>query len=50
MKEIAQILNISVHTVQFHKNGLMAELGMPTTADLTRYPAEHGIVGLVISP
>lgn len=45
MKEIAQILNISVRTVEFHKNGIMAELGFRTTAELTRYALDHGIAG-----
>lgn len=45
LKEIAQILNISVRTVEFHKNGLMQVLGFRTTAELTRYAIDHGIVG-----
>ena len=44
MKEIAQILNISVRTVEFHKNGIMQELGFRSTAELTRYALDHGIV------
>jgi DNA-binding NarL/FixJ family response regulator len=43
MKEIAGILAISVRTVEFHKNGIMQELGFRTTAELTRYAIEHGI-------
>jgi DNA-binding NarL/FixJ family response regulator len=46
MKEIAQILKISVRTVEFHKNGIMQELGFRTTAELTRYAFEHGIAGV----
>jgi DNA-binding NarL/FixJ family response regulator len=46
MKEIAQILQISVRTVEFHKNGIMEELGLRTTAELTRYALDHGIAGL----
>lgn len=45
LKEIGQILNISVRTVEFHKNGLMQVLGFRTTAELTRYALDHGIVG-----
>jgi DNA-binding NarL/FixJ family response regulator len=45
MKEIAQILNISVRTVEFHKNSIIQELGFRTTAELTRYALEHGIAG-----
>jgi DNA-binding NarL/FixJ family response regulator len=42
-KEIAAILNISVKTVEFHKAGIMQELGLRTTAELTRYAIQHGI-------
>jgi DNA-binding NarL/FixJ family response regulator len=44
LKEIAQILGISVRTVEFHKNGIMNELGCRTTAELTRYALAHGIL------
>lgn len=43
-KEIAAALNISPKTVEFHRNGLMDELGVRTTAELTRYALAHGIV------
>ncbi len=43
MKEIAAILNISVRTVEFHKNCIMQELGFRSTAELTRYAVDHGI-------
>jgi DNA-binding NarL/FixJ family response regulator len=46
LKEIAHLLSISVRTVEFHKNGLMQVLGFRTTAELTRYAVEHGIVGV----
>ncbi len=42
-KEIASILKISPKTVEFHKSGIMEELGIRTTAELTRYAIEHGI-------
>lgn len=42
-KEIAVILNVSLKTVDFHKAKLMDELGLRTTAELTRYALEHGI-------
>ncbi len=45
MKEIAQLLQISVRTVEFHKNGLMEELGLRTTAELTRYALDQKIAG-----
>lgn len=43
-KEVAGILNISVKTVDFHKAGIVEELGLRTTAELTRYAIEHGMV------
>lgn len=44
-KEIAAVLNISLKTVDFHKAKLMDELGLRTTAELTRYAIEHGVAG-----
>ena len=44
-KEIAAILKISVKTIDFHKSALMEELGLHSTAELTRYAIEHGITG-----
>jgi len=43
MKEIARILAISVRTVEFHKNGLIQQLGMRTVAELTRYALDQKI-------
>ncbi len=43
-KEISTLLSISVKTVEFHKNALMNELGVRTTAELTRYALMHGII------
>jgi DNA-binding NarL/FixJ family response regulator len=43
-KEIAYILNISIKTVEYHKAAITAELGIRTTAELTRYAIEHGVV------
>ncbi|MGH7255995.1 MAG: response regulator [Nitrospirales bacterium] len=42
-KEIARILNISIKTVEFHKTCLMDQLGMRTTAELTRFAIAHGL-------
>ncbi len=44
-KEIAVIMKISVKTVEFHKSGIMQNLGLRTTAELTRYALRHGIAG-----
>jgi DNA-binding NarL/FixJ family response regulator len=43
-KEIAHHLHISVKTVEFHKAAIMDELGMRSTAELTRYALERGIL------
>jgi DNA-binding NarL/FixJ family response regulator len=43
-KEIAHFLNISVKTVEFHKAGLMEQLGLRSTAELTRFAIEQGII------
>lgn len=45
-KEIAAILSVSVKTVEYHKSGIMQKLGLRTTAELTRFAIEHGIVGI----
>lgn len=43
VKEIAFILAISAKTVEFHKTTIMDQLGLRTTAELTRYAIEKGI-------
>lgn len=43
-KEVASVLNISVKTVEFHKGAIMGQLGLRTTAELTRYAIENGII------
>lgn len=43
-KEISAALSISVKTVEFHRSALMNELGLRTTAELTRYAIRQGIV------
>lgn len=43
-KQISAVLNISPKTVEFHRNSLMDELGVRTTAELTRYALTRGIV------
>ena len=43
-KEISTILHISPKTVEFHRNSLMDELGVRSTAELTRYAISRGIV------
>ncbi len=43
-REISAALHISPKTVEFHRNSLMDELGVRTTAELTRYAVSRGIV------
>ena len=45
-KAIAEILNVSVKTVEFHKTRIMKQLDIHTTADLTKYAVTHGITVL----
>ena len=44
LKEIATILCVSVKTVEFHKTRIVKQLGLSTTADLTKYAVTHGLV------
>lgn len=44
-KEIANLLNISSRTVEFHKGQILLQLHLQTTADLIKYALTHGIVG-----
>ncbi len=44
VKEIADALNITARTVEFHKGALMDTLGVRTTAELTRYALKTGVV------
>ncbi len=43
-KEIANILNISSRTVEFHKSQILTQLNLQTTADLIKYALTHGIM------
>lgn len=45
-KEIGVALNISAKTAEFHRAAIMDELGLRTTADLTRYALSTGIANL----
>ena len=44
LKEIASILCLSVKTVEFHKTRIAKQLGLRTTAGLTKYAVSHGLV------
>jgi DNA-binding NarL/FixJ family response regulator len=43
-KEVAFVLGISEKTVAFHKNNLKGKLGLRSTAQLTRYALDEGLV------
>lgn len=45
IKQIASILKVSVKTIDFHKASIAEKLGMRTTAELTRYAIDHGLIG-----
>ncbi|RLJ41799.1 LuxR family two component transcriptional regulator [Litoreibacter meonggei] len=43
-KEVAVELDISVHTVETHRKNIKRKLGINSTAGLTRYAMEHGVL------
>jgi two-component system NarL family response regulator len=43
-KDVAAGLNISVRTVETHRNNIKRKLGISSTAGLTRYAMEHGVL------
>lgn len=43
-KDVAGKLNISVRTVETHRNNIKRKLGISSTAGLTRYALEHGVL------
>lgn len=43
-KQIAQLLNLSVRTVESHRSNLMGKLGMSTRVELVRYARENNII------
>jgi DNA-binding NarL/FixJ family response regulator len=43
-KEVANVLNISPRTAEFHKYRLMEQLGVTTNAELVQYAMRYGLV------
>ena len=43
-REVALSLSISVRTVETHRKNIKAKLGISSTAGLTRYALEHGVL------
>lgn len=43
-REVGEILNISVRTVETHRKNIKRKLGISSTAGLTRYAMEHGVL------
>jgi two-component system NarL family response regulator len=43
-KQVAYDLDISVRTVETHRKNIKRKLGISTTAGLTRYALEHGVL------
>ena len=43
-REVAEDLQISVHTVDTHRKNIKRKLGISSTAGLTRYAMEHGML------
>lgn len=43
-KQVANDLDISVHTVETHRKNIKRKLGINSTAGLTRYALEHGVL------
>jgi two-component system NarL family response regulator len=43
-REVAEGLEISIHTVETHRKNIKRKLGIHSTAGLTRYAMEHGVL------
>lgn len=43
-RDVAQALDISVRTVETHRKNIKRKLGISSTAGLTRYALEHGVL------
>ena len=43
-KEIAELMHVSLKTVEFHRSRLMSRLGVRSVAELTRFAVQEGLV------
>lgn len=43
-RDVAEVLDISVRTVETHRKNIKRKLGISSTAGLTRYAMEHGVL------
>ena len=49
-KEIASTLNVSIKTVEFHKTRIMKQLGVHSTAELTKHAITIGLIAMPQQP
>jgi len=49
IRGIAEILQIALRTVVFHKSNIMDKVGARTTADLTQHAIKSGLISLQLS-
>jgi DNA-binding NarL/FixJ family response regulator len=45
-KEVANVLNISVKTAEYHKYAILDKLGLKTNTELVQYAIRHGIIAV----
>ena len=45
-KEVANVLNISVKTAEYHKYAILDKLGLKSNAELVQYAIRHGIIAV----
>lgn len=49
-KEIASTLNVSIKTIEFHKTRIMKQLGVHSTAELTKHAIAIGLIAMPRQP